>query len=97
MVTSLDFTKGIHKNKSIIVYNKADYGTFIDAALHSFGISDEQLIYNVAKRLHDKYRYSNNMEWPPYVSQLKDEGNLESVNLLVKLISWMKRAFEENV
>ena len=30
------------------------------------------------------------MEWPPYISQLKDEGNLESVNLLVKLISWME-------
>ena len=30
------------------------------------------------------------MEWPLYVSQLKDEGKLESVNLLVKLISWMK-------
>ena len=57
--------------------------------MHSFGISDEQLIYNVAKRFHEKYRYSNNMEWPPYVSQLKAGGNLESVNLLVKLISWM--------
>ena len=87
---TIGFHERIHKNKSIIVYNKADCGTFIDAALHSFGISGQQLICNVAKHLHEKYRYSNNMEWPPYVSQLKDEGNLESVNLLVKLISWMK-------
>ena len=87
---NIGFHERIHKNKNIIVYNKADCGTFIDAALLSFGISGEQLIYNIAKWLHDKYRYSNNMEWPPYVLQLKDEGNLESVNLLVKLISCMK-------
>ena len=30
------------------------------------------------------------MEWPPYVSQLKDEGNLVSVILLVKLLSSKK-------
>ena len=51
---NIGFHERIHKNKNIIVYNKADCGTFIDAALHSLGISDKQLIYNVAKRLHDK-------------------------------------------
>ena len=44
---NIGFHEIIHKNNSIIVYNKADCGTFIDAALHSFGISVEQLIWNV--------------------------------------------------
>ena len=82
---NIGFHERIHKNKSIIVYIKANCVTFIDATLHSFGISDEQLIGKIAKRLYDKHRYSNNMEWAPYVSQLKDEGILD------------ERPFKENV
>ena len=44
---NIGFHERIHKDKSIIVYNKADCGTFIDATLHSFGRSHEQLICNV--------------------------------------------------
>ena len=75
-----EFHERIHKNK-MIVYNKAECSPFIDVALHSFGISDEQLIYNVSTRLHPKCKNASNMEWPPFVSHLKDEGNIESVTL----------------
>ena len=48
-----EFGDRIHERKqrnlSAIVYNKMECGNLIDAALDSFGISDDQLLCNVAK------------------------------------------------
>ena len=79
---------GFHErlyNKSMIVCNKSESGTFIDAGLHSFRISDEQFIYNVAKRLHSKYKGMTSLCFTLH------EGNQESVRLLVKLLTRLKK------
>ena len=58
--------------------------------MDSFGISDDQLLRNVAKRLHSKLKGENNMQWPPHVSELEQDGRSESLILLIKLITWAK-------
>ena len=65
-------------------------GNLIDAALDSFGISDDQLLRNVAKRLHSRLKGESNMQWPPRVSELEQDGRSEALILIIKLITWVQ-------
>ena len=72
----------------IIVYNTSTGGSYIEAAIYSWGISDEQLLNNVARRLKEKLTGDPGMSWPPHVDELEDivEPNV----LLRQLVTWLK-------
>ena len=47
----IGFHNRYHKNKSTIVYDTSSGGSFVEAAIHSWGVDDEQLLNTVARRL----------------------------------------------
>ena len=63
-------------------------GSYIQAAIESWGISDEQLIKNVACRMRDKLSGETGMTWPPYIDDL--ETSEEPNVLLQKFLTWLK-------
>ena len=85
---SIGFQERHQKNMSELVYDTTAGGTYVEAAMSSLGISDEQLLMNVARRLKEHILESPTMAWVPYIHELerKEEPN----ELLMKLVSWMK-------
>ena len=73
---------------SDIVYDKTTAGSYVEAAILSLGISDEELLKNVAKRLHENIMNTEVISWPPLVSDLEEPEN--SNPLLMKLIILLK-------
>lgn len=58
------FQDRYHRNQSTLVYNKEDGGTFLEAAINCWSVSDERLI--AGNRLWEKVNSSaETMEWPP--------------------------------
>ncbi len=58
------------------VYDTSGSGSYIEAAISLLGISNEQLIKNVASRLRDEIRQTITVPWPPQVSELEQEEDL---------------------
>ena len=77
------------RRSSEFVYDRKAGGSYIDAALNSFGISDEQLISNLAPRLLKHIIENTSVTWCPTVEQLLGEENLSK--LLMKLFSLMQK------
>lgn len=75
-------------NKSELVYDVGGGGDYIEAAILSLGISDEQLIHNLALRLSKKIKDTPTVPWPPRLDHL-EEGE-EICELLLKLLTWLK-------
>ena len=76
------------KNRSTIVYNATAGGSYIEAAIYSWGVSDEQLLNNVARRLKETYAEHEGLSWPPHVDQL--ESIEEPPKLLRQILTWLK-------
>lgn len=84
----IGFHDRFHKNQSTIVYNTSAGGSFVEAAIYAWGISDEQLLHNVALRLKDRLSGENDMPWPPRVVDLED---IEEPHVLLrKFLTWLK-------
>ena len=83
---------GIHdrfvKNTSTIVYNASAGGSYIEAAINSWGISDEQLLNTVARGLKEKLKDDASIDWPPHVEELEQDERPN--DLLRKLLTWLK-------
>ena len=83
---------GLHdsfvKNISTIVYNASAGGSYIEAAINSWGVSDEQLINTVARRLKEKLTGDASIDWPPHVEELEQDERPN--DLLRKLLTWLK-------
>ena len=84
------FHERIQKNVSEIVYDSRAAGTYIEAALLSLGVSDDQLVRNVATRLREQVIKTSTVPWPPYIQELEEDENL--IELLLKLITWLKHS-----
>ena len=84
----IEFHRRSQQNVSEVVYDRRAAGTYVEAALSSLGISDDQLVRNVAVRLRKQVKATNTVPWPPYVSELEREEDLSE--LLLKLITWLK-------
>lgn len=84
----IGFHRRSQQNVSEVVYDRRAAGTYVEAALSSLGISDDQLVRNVAVRLRKQVKATNTVPWPPYVSELEREEDLSE--LLLKLITWLK-------
>ena len=86
--TKIGFHDHFVKNTSTIVYNASASGSYIEAAINSWGVSDEQLLNTVARRLKEKLKGDASIDWPPHVEELEqDEG---PNYLLRKLLTWLK-------
>jgi len=84
----IGFYEKKQRNASELVYDKKAAGTYVEAALLSLGISDEQLLRNVASRIRDDTLKSDKINWPPSVVELeKDEA---SDGLLFRLLSLLR-------
>ena len=85
---SIGFHSKFQRNESEIVYDCSAGGSYIDAALSSIGISDEQLARNLAPRLSASIKETTTIPWPPRVDELEEDENLEP--LLLQFLVWLK-------
>ena len=66
----IGFHDRCRKNETTLVYDTAG-GSYIEAAIYSLGVRDEQLISNVARRIKDTLVGIPSMMWPPSVDELE--------------------------
>ena len=67
----IGFHQRAQKNLSEVVYDTNGGGSYIEAALSSLGISDENLVNNCAKRIvHDVKENTEPLSWPTPLSDL---------------------------
>ncbi|MES9879868.1 MAG: hypothetical protein ABW185_03205, partial [Sedimenticola sp.] len=85
---TIGFKERTEKNKSEWVYDVGGGGDYIEAAISSLGISDEQLLQNLAPRLSKKIKDTSTVPWPPRIDHL-EEGE-DVCELLLKLLTWLK-------
>lgn len=86
---AIGFKERNEMNKSEWVYDISAGGDYIEAAISSLGISDEQLLHNLAPRLSKQIKETSSIPWPPRIDQL-EEGE-EECELLFKLLTWLKQ------
>jgi len=84
----IGFHERIQKNVSELVYDTTAAGTYIEAAISSLGVSNDQLVMNVAARLKEQVIRTNTIPWLPYIHELEREEDLSE--LLLKLLTWLK-------
>ena len=75
-------------NKSAWVYDIRGGGDYIEAAMSSLGINDEQLLLNVAPRLSQKIKEKQTIPWPPRIDKLEETENV--CEMLLKFLTWLK-------
>ena len=66
---------------SEIVYDTSGGGPYIESAITSFGISDQQLSDNFSKRLVASIESTGNVPWPPSVDELEEPEDLSKLAL----------------
>ena len=76
------------KNTSTIAYNASAGGSYIEAAINSWGVSDEQLLNTVARRLKEKLKGDASINWLPHVEELDQDERPN--DLLRKSLTWLK-------
>ena len=86
MATSsgLDYT-------STIVYNAPAGGSCIEAAINSWGVSDEQLLNTVARRLKEKLKGDASIGWPPHVEELEQDGRPSVMTKVVQSLAQLSK------
>jgi len=82
-------------NKSAWVYDVRGGGDYVDAAMSSLGISDEQLLQNVAQRVSKRVKSAPTVPWPSNIDDI-EEGE-EVCELLVQLLTWLKQNTRKSV
>ena len=67
----IGFHNRYHKNESTLVFDKNNGGTFLEAAMHCWGVSDQRLFEITAKRLRENVCISTeHMKWPLSTAEL---------------------------
>ena len=82
------FHNRFQKNQSSIVYDVSKGGSYIEAAINAWGISDDDLLRNVASRLRNKTKNFTNLTWPPHPKHLDTTPDMPEV--LLKFLVWLK-------
>lgn len=83
------------KNKSPWVYDTAGGGDYVEAAMLSLGITDEQLIQNLAPRLSKKIKDTSTVPWPPRIDHLEEAE--EVCEQLLQLLTLLKQPTRKTV
>ena len=82
------FHNRFQENQSSIVYDVSKGGSYIEAAINAWGISDDDLLRNVASRLRKKTKNFTNLTWPPHPKHLDTTPDMPEV--LLKFLVWLK-------
>ena len=82
------FHNRFQKNQSSIVYDASKGGSYIEAAINAWGISDDDLLRNIASRLRKKTKNFTNLTWPPHPKHLDTTPDMPEV--LLKFLIWLK-------
>ena len=85
---SIGFHARPQRNVSELVYDTSAGGSYIEAAITSMGVSDEQLMSNLMKRLIEEVKAVGTVPWPPSVDELAEEEKLSP--LLLSFVSSMR-------
>lgn len=86
--SKIGFHSRSQRNQSDLVYDTSGGGSYVEAALNSIGVSNEQLVHNVAERIRDDIKSIKLIRWPPRVEELEEEEELSP--LLVQLLSALR-------
>ena len=62
-----------HRNQSTLAYDNGEGGGYIEAAIYSWGVSDEQLFNAAARCLNDRLRNDPGMKWAPTIAELEND------------------------
>lgn len=87
--SKIGFYNRFRKNKSTIEYDSSQGSSFIEAAVNAWGISDEQLINLLAKRMIANVKEEDVMKWPPTLEEMKSEE--ASSDILTKFLLQLKK------
>ena len=85
---TISFHNRFHKNQSSIVYNVSKGGSYIEAAINAWWVSDDDLLWNVASRLRSKTKNFTNLTWPPHPKHLDNPPDMPEE--LLKFLVWLK-------
>ena len=69
----IEFHSRYLTTQSTLVYGNKAGGCYIEAAIYSWGLSDEQLLNIVARRLNDRLRNDLGMKWPLTIAELEND------------------------
>ena len=82
------------RNQCAVVYDNRAGGSYIDAAIYSWGVSDKRLLETVAGRLNDRLRDNLGMKWLPNIAEL--ENDEEPDHCLKMFLRWLKNPALKN-
>ncbi|KAK1894270.1 putative fatty-acid--CoA ligase fadD25 [Dissostichus eleginoides] len=84
---TIGFKERNQMNMSQWVYDVGGGGDYIEAAISSLGISDEQLLQNLAQRLSKKIKDTTTVPWPPHIDHLEEgeERTTTAINMGVNV------------
>ncbi|KAG0711621.1 hypothetical protein GWK47_020229 [Chionoecetes opilio] len=85
----IGFHERYQKNHSALVYDTYSGGSYAEAAINCWGVTDDQLISTVAQRINAHASQAQVMSWPPHVDELVDEEDSEE--LLYKFVTLLKK------
>ena len=83
---SIGFHDRHQKNTSELGYDTSAGGTYIEAAIYSLGVSNDQLIKNVSARIKEQVMHINTVPWPPYIHELEKQEELSELLLVLGLL-----------
>ena len=85
---TIGFHNRFQKNQSCIVYDVSKGSSYIEAAINAWGISDDDVLRNVASRLRNKTKHFANLTWPPHPKHLDNPPDMPEE--LLKFLIWLK-------
>ena len=85
---AISFHNRFQKNQSCVVYNFSEGGSYIEAEINAWRISEDDLLCNIASRLRNKTTKFTNIAWPPHPKHLDNPPNMPEE--LLKFLVWLK-------
>ena len=62
-----------HRNQSTLIYDNREEGSYIEAAIYFWVVSDEQLLNTVARHLNDQLKNYPGMKKLPNIGELEND------------------------
>ena len=88
------FHNRYRKNESALVYYTSAGGSYIEAAIYSLGVSDDQLLNNAARQIKEALLSIPGMACPPSVEEL--ETPQAPNDMLLKFLTWLRTPHMQN-
>ena len=69
------------------MYDCRNSGSFPESAINSWGLSIEELLKNVARRINEEIKSLPQMQWPPTIDEV---SAVPSENFLTLFVEWLE-------